>query len=74
MISSQTHEQGKVLNLVLTNKPNLIREVIIIDQHDVCHSDHYGVTFKLNVKAKRVINKRKFITIKKLTGMASTET
>ena len=65
LVGSPTHEKGRTLDLVLSNKPALIRDVIILNQHDVCHSDHFGITFKVNAKAKKNVNKRKVFNYKK---------
>ena len=65
LVDQPTHEQGKILDLVLTNKPGLISDTMFLNQHDVCHSDHFGIKFKLNFKVKKTVNKRKVFNYKK---------
>ena len=65
LISAPTHEQGRTLDIVLTSKLELIKDVTILNQHDVCHSDHFGIKFKLNFKVKKLVIKRKMFNYKK---------
>ena len=64
-IDSPTHQQGRILDLVLTNKPSQIIKLAVLDQHSVCHSDHYGIKFSLKLKVKAIVIKRKVLNYKK---------
>ena len=65
MVNSPTHQQGRILDLVLTNKPSQIVNLVVLDQNSVCHSDHYGITFSFNIKIKSIVMKRKVLNYKK---------
>ena len=56
MISEATHKSGNVLDLLFTNVPHIIKDVAILDQNEVCLSDHKGITFK--VKLQRAHKKK----------------
>ena len=65
IVETPTHQEGRTLDLILTNKPDHIINLVVLDQHTVCHSDHYGVKFSLKLKVKRIIKKRKVLNYKK---------
>ena len=65
LVSYPTHDKGKILDLILTDKPGLVKDINIFNQHTVCQSDHFGITFKLRVKTKKVVSKRKIFNYKK---------
>ena len=44
MISEATHKSGNVLDLLFTNVPHIIEDIAILDQNEVCLSDHKGIT------------------------------
>ena len=59
LVCHPTHEKGKILDLVLSSKSELIRDVTILNKDSVCHSDHFGITFKICTKVKKIVTKRK---------------
>ena len=66
LISNPTHVSGNTLDLIFTNIPNLIKKLRVLDQNEACLSDHFGITFDINLKIKylkfskrRVYNYRK---------------
>ena len=66
LIEGITHEDGGTLDLLLTNSPDLINNVNILEPNDICTSDHFGLTFNLNVNVKRKkSSKRKIYNFKK---------
>ena len=65
VIGVPTHQHGRTLDLVLTNKTGLIRNVSVLEQHTVCHSDHFAIKIDLKIKAKKLISKRKVYNYKK---------
>ena len=65
MICQPTHQAGRILDLLFTTSESLISDVSVAGQHDVCHSDHFAITFKVNSKVERVIRKRKTLNFKK---------
>ena len=66
LINKPTHEAGRVLDLLLTNTPELVTNLNILDKNDICPSDHFGITFILNISVKRISpSKRKMHNFKK---------
>ena len=65
MICQPTHQAGRTLDLLFTTSESLISDISVAGQHDVCHSDHFAITFKINSKVERVIRKRKTLNFKK---------
>ena len=53
-IRTPTHIKGNTLDLVLTDKPQLLSNVKATELDKPCKSDHYNVTFQLNSKVKRL--------------------
>ena len=65
-IEKPTHIKGRVLDLLLTNSPSLIRDVSILGHNDVCSSDHFCITFNIKVRVKRKkVTKRKIYNYKR---------
>ena len=65
MICQPTHQGGRTLDLLLTSNESIITEVSVASQHSVCQSDHFAITFKLNSKVGKVVQKRKMLNFKK---------
>jgi len=66
LVSVSTHKAGRVLDLVFTNIPNLVKNVKVLEQNEMCLSDHFAITFNVDIKIKylkepkkRVFNYRK---------------
>ena len=49
LITESTHKNGKILDLLVTNIPELIKIVTILGYKEACSSDHYGINFKINL-------------------------
>ena len=58
LIDGPTHEKGNTLDLVLSNVPNLVSELKILDQNVVCSSDHSGISFNLGAVKRKKSPKR----------------
>ena len=52
MISGSTHKSGGTLDLLFTNVPELVKNLTILDHNEACLSDHFGVTFNINIDTK----------------------
>ena len=66
LISSPTHKDGKTLDLLLTNQPNIIFDLDVHPSGMICSSDHNSIGFKINFKCKRLKQtKRKIYNLKK---------
>ena len=54
LIETPTHNKGKVLDLLLTNRSPLVRNVKVLDNEIMCKSDHYPITFSVACKINRL--------------------
>ena len=54
LVNIPTHIKGNILDLLLTDKPALISDIIMSDTHIPCKSDHYCLSFSINSKIKRL--------------------
>ena len=68
IVETSTHQQGRTLDLVLTNKQGHIFNLVVLGQNSVYQLDHFGVKFSLKLKVKLTIKKRKVLNYKKQTG------
>ena len=66
LIGTPTHKDGKVLDLLLCNQPNVITDIAVQPRGTVCSSDHNSIIFNVKVKCKRLKSpKRKIYNMKK---------
>ena len=66
LISKPTHEQGNTLDLLLSNCPDLLSDIEILNKDSVCKSDHFGIKFKVKSCSKRLKSpKRKIYNFNK---------
>ena len=65
MIDKPTHKDGNTLDLLLTNVPNLAKNVVIHPRYEVCNSDHYAISFDLGPAKRKKFPKRKILNFKK---------
>ena len=66
LINKPTHESGKTLDLLLTDSPQLISAIHVQEQYEICSSDHFGISFNINLNFKRLKGqKRKMYNFKK---------
>eukprot|EP00116_Pleurobrachia_bachei_P000903 sb/3461165/ len=49
LISSPTHCKGRTLDLMFTNDPSCVTDINVLDQHSFCFSDHFPVSFTINI-------------------------
>ena len=54
LIDSPTHKSGNTLDLVFTNIQNLVKNVKVLQQNEMCLSDHFGITLDIDAKTKYV--------------------
>ena len=65
IIRNPTHNKGKILDLLLTNAPQHMRDMKISDENSICKSDHYPIHFKVLEKVKiKKAPKRKLLNFK----------
>ena len=49
-VSQPTHQKGNILDLVLTSSDTSIQNLKVLDKDSVCRSDHFPITFNINIK------------------------
>ena len=54
LVNCPTHTRGNLLDVVLTDKSQLISGLNVSDIKKPCKSDHYTVNFRLKTKVKRI--------------------
>ena len=52
-INSPTHCKGNTLDLLFSNDPRCVSNIDIHDQHELCLSDHFAISFNINFDVKR---------------------
>ena len=66
LMREPTHIKGRILDILLTNHSQSIENLSILEENQVCKSDHYPVTFDILEKIKRKkCPKRKLFNYKK---------
>ena len=53
LIDSPTHTRGNILDLLLTNKSQLVSDINVHDDTLVCKSDHLPISFTIKSKTKK---------------------
>ena len=54
MIDEPTHSKGGLLDLVLTNNPNVINSVRVLDLNESIKSDHKAIVFSVKIRVPRL--------------------
>ena len=66
LIDKPTHEKGKTLDLLLCDAPQLISSIHVQEKDEICSSDHFGISFLVDINCKRLKSKkRKMYNFKK---------
>ena len=74
LVKHPTHNKGNILDLVLTNRPNDITNLTILDENFICKSDHKPIKFDINAKVSRKKNpKREIYNFKRANWEALNE-
>ena len=61
-----THSKGNILDILLTDKPDLLSNIRILERNEILKSDHFAIFCSINVKVKRLkCKKRKIYNFKK---------
>ena len=47
IIDKSTHRKGNILDLVLTNSPQTVQNLSVLDDSSFCVSDHFPITFNI---------------------------
>ena len=53
MINEATHRAGNTLDLLLTNIPDKIKNITILDSDEACLSDHFGILLSIEFPVVR---------------------
>ena len=66
LILHPTHVKGNILDLLLTSCPELISDIRVLNENEICKSDHFAIEFSLDIKLNRKKSvKRKIFNFKK---------
>ena len=66
LIDKPTHEHGRTLDLLLCDVPQMISSIHVQEKDEICSSDHFGISFSMNIDCKRLKGKkRKMYNFKK---------
>ena len=62
LIETPTHKEGKILELLLTNSPQIISNIVVKSCDEVCKSDHFAIEFILdkNISRKKPVKRKVF--------------
>ena len=65
-IDKPTHQLGNTLDLLLCDSPQILSNIHVQEQYEICNSDHFGISFNVNLNCKRLKGKkRKMYNFKK---------
>ena len=53
LVDSPTHCKGNILDLLLTNSPQLVSNISVADEFLMCKSDHFPIQFKVKSYARK---------------------
>ena len=66
LINQPTHKNGNILDILLTNSPEIISDIEVTEENEICKSDHFGILFFVDIKVSRKKSrKRKIFNFKK---------
>ena len=66
LIEKSTHINDKILDVLLTNCPDLISNIDIKQENEICKSDHFAIEFDIDIKiSRKKSTKRKIYNFKK---------
>ena len=66
LIVTPIHINGKILDVLLTPCPDLISNISVKEENEICKSDHMAINFLLDVKmSRKKATKRKLFNFKK---------
>ena len=63
LIDSPTHVSGRTLDLCFTNDPGCVSNVSVLDRDSLCSSDHFPITFSINLSVKDVKEDRRALRL-----------
>ena len=66
LINIPTHKDGKSLDLLMCNQPEMITNIEVLPRYAICNSDHFGIKFSIKFNCKRLKpSKRRIYNFKK---------
>ena len=68
-IDKPTHQLGNTLDLLLCDSPQILSNIHVQEQYEICNSDHFGISFNVNLNCKRLKGKKRKI-LKRPIGKA----
>ena len=63
IIDSPTHISGRTLDLCFTNDPGCVSNVSVLDRDVFCSSDHFAISFNINLSVKDVREDRRAVRL-----------
>ena len=64
-VDTPTHYKGRILDLLLTNSRNMVKDLAVLSNDGICKSDHFPITFKVSTRIKYTKKaKRKILNFK----------
>ncbi len=71
LVNDPTHTKGNILDLLLTDRPQLVSDLNVSDSNLPCKSDHFAVSFIIKSKVDRIRTvKREALNFKKANWSA----
>ena len=60
MVSEPTHKNGRTLDLIFTNVPDLLDNLTVLGRNEACSSDHFEImfSFKLDISLKKTVKRK----------------
>ena len=47
LVSQPTHKSGNILDVLLTNSSSTVDDILVLDEHSLCKSDHFPISFSI---------------------------
>ena len=47
LVNQSTHKSGNILDVLLTNSPSTVDDLLVLDEHSLCKSDHFPISFSI---------------------------
>ena len=65
LVNDPTHDHGRILDLAYESAHSIIKNLKVLNKNEICSSDHFGIAFSLDSRARLRGQKRKIPNFKK---------